>query len=120
MLTAAEIEDLTGVDVLRPVQVEVPREDGRTTNGCLAVAADSGERVVLMNVYAMRTGSPAGAVAPGRPIDAGRKAAVVRAVAGPTLQVAGDEFLVTVQVAGRMPDDDAWRAAAEAALDSVE
>jgi hypothetical protein len=121
VLGAAEIAALTGVAVLRPVQVEVPRDDGRATRGCLAVAEETGERVALVNVYGMRTGSPADAVAPGRPVDGvGTKAAVVTALAGPTLQVAGDRFLVTVQVVGRMPDDDAWRAAAGAALDRVE
>jgi hypothetical protein len=46
----------------------------------------------------------------------GRAAVVLDTAAGPTLQVAGGRFLVTVVVQGREPDDAAWRAAARAAL----
>jgi hypothetical protein len=81
---------------------------------------------VLMNVYRLRTGTPSDAVLGGPPggrrlLDGvGRAAAVVASRAGPTLQVAGRTYLVTIEVVGATPSDDAWRTAGRAALDRLE
>ena len=47
---------------------------------------------------------------------AGAGAAVIGTAAGPTLQLAGERYLVTILVSGRAPSDEEWRAAAGAAL----
>jgi hypothetical protein len=41
---------------------------------------------------------------------------VIGTAAGPTLQLAGERYLVTILVSGRAPSDGEWRAAAGAAL----
>ncbi|MEJ3655373.1 hypothetical protein WEH80_20600 [Actinomycetes bacterium KLBMP 9759] len=118
LLTTAEITRLVGRPVDAPAQGDVARGDGSTGSSC--VAAAGAEPVAMINVYRVRSGVPADVVrsAVGRHDlrGVGDAAAVLDTVAGPTLQVAGPRFLVTILVAGRMPDDEAWRAAAAAAL----
>lgn len=120
LLTAAEFDELVDVPVEPPAQSTVDRGDG--SRGAACVAAAGAEPVALVNVYAVRSGSPADYVrAAGT---AGRRelpgvgagAAVIGTAAGPTLQLAGERYLVTILVSGTAPTDDEWRAAAEAAL----
>ncbi len=121
LLTTAELTRLVGTPVEPPAQGAVARGDGSTGSSC--VAAAGAEPVAMINVYRVRSGVPADVVRAG----AGRHdlggvgdaAAVLDTVAGPTLQVASPRFLVTILVAGRTPDEEAWRAAATAALDRL-
>ncbi len=123
VLTAPEAQALTGIPLDRTVMTSIPGPEERPNPGCVAVRGES--QFVLMNVYGVRPGAPADALrdvpAGGRALDGvGRAAVIVPARAGPTLQVAGDTYLVTIAVAGVDPSDDAWRAAGNAALDRVE
>jgi len=123
VLTAPEAQALTDIPVERTVMTSIPGPEERPHPGCVAVRGES--QFVLMNVYGVRPGEPADAVraapAGSRSLDGvGRAAVVVPARAGPTLQVAGDTYLVTIAVAGVSPTDDAWRAAGNAALDRLE
>ena len=123
VLTAPEVQGLIEAPVERTVMTSVPGADGRPLPGCVAVEGEN--QLVLMNVYRVSGGSPADAVRRpqdgARPLDGvGEAAALVPARVGPTLQVAGQRFLVTIEVAFRNPSDDAWRAAGAAALDRVE
>jgi len=107
----------------RPVRAEneaVHRLDGTRSTSCYAGAADGPrEPLAAINVYRVRAGTPAEAVraAGGRSLPGlGEAATLLQTAAGPTLQVASPRFLVTLLVQGRSPPDDAWRAAARAAL----
>jgi hypothetical protein len=120
MLTAPELSELVDVPVEQPEQGTVDRADGSRGAGCMVTAGT--EPVALLNVYAARSGSPADYVrAAGT---AGRRelpgigagAAVIGTAAGPTLQLAGGQYLVTILVSGSTPSDEEWRAAAQAAL----
>ena len=118
LLDAAQLGALLG----RPVRVEqsvVRRDDGTRSTSCHAGAAKGKPAPpAAINVYRVRTGTPAEFVrgAGGRALGgAGEAATLLETAAGPTLQVAGPAFLVTLAVQGRAPDE-AWRAAARAAL----
>ena len=120
LLTAAELGELVGEPVEPPEQGSVARGDGSRSAGCVATVGS--EPVALVNVYAVRSGTPADYVRAGG--SAGRRelpgvgesAVVLGTAAGPTLQLAGERYLVTILVSGRAPSDAEWRAAAEAAL----
>jgi hypothetical protein len=120
LLNAAEIGDLVSVAVQPPEQGTVDRSDGSRSASCVATAG--ADPVAMINVYAVRSGTSADYVRAGG--TAGRRdlpgvgeaAVVVDTATGPTLQLASPRYLVTILVAGRTPSDDAWRAAAEAAL----
>lgn len=120
LLNAAEFGALLGEAVRPPAQGAVTRDDGSSSSSCVATAGT--EPLALINVYAVRAGTPAeyvlaGATGGRRELSGvGEAAAVVETRTGPTLQLASPGFLVTILVAGRSPDDDAWRTAATAAL----
>jgi hypothetical protein len=120
LLNASEIGALVGTAVGPPAEQEVDRGGGNRGSSCVATA-DS-EPVALVNVYRTLSGTPAeyvraGGTAGRRVLDGvGEAAVVVETDAGPTLQLAGTEYLVTVLVAGRSPSEEAWRTAATAAL----
>jgi hypothetical protein len=120
LLTAAEFGELVDLPVAPPEQGSVDRGDGSRGAACVVTAGS--EPVALVNVYGVRTGTPADYV---RIADAagrrelpgiGAGAAVIGTAAGPTLQLAGERYLVTILVSGSVPSDEEWRAAAEAAL----
>jgi len=120
LLTAVELGELVDRPVRPPEQGTVDRRDGSRSAGCVVIA-ESGP-VALVNVYGVRTGTPADYV---RAADAGGRrelpgvgagAAVIGTAAGPTLQLASERHLVTILVSGGVPSDEEWRAAAEAAL----
>jgi hypothetical protein len=120
LLTAAELGELVDAAVGPPQQGTIDRGDGSRSAGCV-VTAGSGP-VALVNVYGVLSGSPADYVRaagtggrrelPG----VGAGAAVIGTAAGPTLQLAGERYLVTILVTGSAPSDEEWRAAAEAAF----
>ena len=119
LLDAAQL----GALLDRPVRAEnaaVRRADGTRSTSCYAGAADGPqEPLAAINVYRVRAGTPAEVVgaAGGRALPGlGEAATLLETAAGPTLQVASPRFLVTLLVQGRSPPDDAWRAAARAAL----
>ncbi len=119
LLDAAQLGALLG----RPVRVEqsvVRRDDGTRSTSCYAAAVEGRPApLAAINVYRVRSGTPSEFVraAGGRALGgAGEAATLLETAAGPTLQVAGPAFLVTLVVQGRSPPDDAWRAAARAAL----
>jgi len=119
LLDAPQLGALLG----RPVRVEqsvVRRGDGTRSTSCYATAVDGRPApLAAINVYRVRSGTPTEFVraAGGRALTgAGEAATLQETAAGPTLQVAGPAFLVTLVVQGRSPPDDAWRAAARAAL----
>jgi len=119
LLDTAQLGALLG----RPVRAEnaaVRRADGARSISCYAGAADGPrEPLAAINVYRVRAGTPAEAVhaAGGRALPGlGEAATLLETAAGPTLQVASPRFLVTLMVHGRSPPEDAWRAAARAAL----
>jgi hypothetical protein len=120
LLNASEFGDLVGVAVEPPEQGTVERSDGSSSASCVATA-DS-EPVAMINVYAVESGTPADYVRTGggagrRELpDVGAAAVVIDTTTGPTLQLAGPQYLVTILVSGSTPSDDAWRAAAQAAL----
>jgi hypothetical protein len=119
LLNAAEFGELVGSTVRPPVQGSVQREDGSRSAACVAI--DGTEPIAMINVYTVRSGTPADYVRAG---PAGRRdlpgvgdaAAVIDTATGPTMQLASPRYLVTILVAGRVPTDDAWRSAASAAL----
>jgi hypothetical protein len=120
LLDAAQFTALLGRQVRPPQQSPVRRNDGSRSSSCYAGSVQ-GARTPLaaINVYRVRSGTPAEFVraAGGRALaGAGAAAAVFDTAGGPTLQVASARFLVTLVVAGRDPGDDAWRAAAAAAV----
>jgi hypothetical protein len=120
LLTAAELGELVDAAVGPPQQGTVDRGDGSRSAGC-TVTAESGP-VALVNVYGVRSGSPADYVraagTDGRRAlpGVGTGAAVLGTAAGPTLHLAGERYLVTILVSGSAPSDEEWLAAAEAAL----
>lgn len=120
LLNASELGALVGEAVRPPVQGTVDRGDGSVGSSCVATADN--EPVAMINVYRARSGTPADFVRSGgaggrRVLDGvGEAAVVVDTQAGPTLQLAGPSYLVTILVAGRIPSDDAWRVAAAAVL----
>jgi hypothetical protein len=118
LLDAFQVGALVGFAVQPPAESTLKRPDGSVGRSCVAGAG--AEPVALVNVYRTRAGTPAEYVAAGpkgRPLPgAGEAAAVFDTPAGPTLQVASRAYLVTILVARGTPSDDAWRAAALAAL----
>jgi hypothetical protein len=121
LLDAAQLTALLGRPVRAPEQSVVRRDDGSHSASCYAAPVQGSGPLAAVNVYRVRVGTPAAfvraAAAGGRALaGAGTAAAVLDTAAGPTLQVAGRRFLVTVAVAGHEPDDAAWRRAARAAL----
>jgi hypothetical protein len=120
LLNADELGLLVGEAVKPPAQGTVKRPDGSTGSSCVATAGN--EPVAMINVYKVKAGSPADYVrAPGAAgrhelPELGEAAVVVDTQAGPTLQLASPDFLVTILVAGRTPPDEAWHAAAVAVL----
>ena len=119
LLDSAEFRALLGRAV-RAEQSVVRRTDGTQSTSCYATAVDDpGTPMAAINVYRVRSGTPAEFVstARGRPLpDAGEAAVLLETAAGPTLQVAAPAFLVTLVVQGRSPPDESWRAAARSAL----
>jgi hypothetical protein len=120
LLDAAQFGALLGRPVRPPQQSVLRRDNGSRSSSC-TVGSTGGTRtpVGAINIYRVRSGTAAefvrgsgGRALPG----AGEAAAVLDTASGPTLQVAREPFLVTVAVAGRGPDDEAWRTAAAAAL----
>ena len=120
LLTAAEFGELVDLPVEPPAQGTVDRGDGSRSAACVVTAGS--EPVALVNVYGVRFGSPddyvraAGAAGRRELPGVGAGAAVIGTAAGPTLQLAGERYLVTVLVSGSVPSDEEWRAAADAAL----
>lgn len=120
LLNASEFGTLVGAAVRPPEQATVDRGDGSRGSSCVVTAGS--DPIAMINVYRVRTGTPADYVraggAGGRRIvtGIGEAAAVIDTAAGPTLQLASPGYLVTILVSGRRPADDAWRAAATAAL----
>lgn len=120
LLNASEFGALVGTAVRPPTQDSVSRSDGSTGLSCVATAGT--EPIAMINVYAVRSGTPADFVRAGAPggrrelTGVGEAASVVDTKTGPTLQLASPTYLVTILVADRTPTDDAWRAAATAAL----
>jgi hypothetical protein len=120
LLNASEFGALVGEAVRPPKQGTVARGDGSRSSSCVATAGS--EPLAMINVYAVHAGTPADYVAAGAPAGrreiagVGEAAVVVDTRTGPTLQLAGSRYLVTVLVAGRTPSDEAWRTAATAAL----
>lgn len=123
LLDALGFSALLGVPVLPPEQADVRRDDGSTGSSCVAVPVRGfPEPLASINVYAPRDATPAEFVrsAPaagttGLP-GAGEAAVLVDTAPGVTLQLAGARYVVTVSVADGAPAEDAWRAAAAAAL----
>jgi hypothetical protein len=120
LLTAAELGELVDLPVQPPEQGAVDRGDGSRSAACVVTAG--AEPVALVNVYGVRAGAPAdyvrvaGAAGRRELPGVGAGAAVIGTAAGPTLQLAGERYLVTILVSGSVPSDEEWRAAAEAAL----
>ena len=121
LLDAAQLTALLGRPVRAPEQSVVRRDDGSRSSSCYTASAQGAGPAAAINVYRIRSGTPAAyvraAAAGGRALaGAGEAAAVLDTAAGPTLQVAGRRYVVTVAVEGAEPDDAAWRTAARAAL----
>lgn len=118
LLDASELGALVGTAVRPPEESTVARPDGSVGRSC--VASSGADPVAMVNVYRTRTGTPADYVRAGAQrhdlAGVGEAAAVFPTGAGPTLQVAAPAYLVTILVARGTPGDDAWRAAAAAAL----
>ncbi len=117
LLNASEFGALVGGAVRPPEEATVDRGDGSRGSSCVVTAGS--DPIAMINVYRVRTGTPADYVrAGGRRLLAGvgEAAAVIDTAAGPTLQVASPAYLVTILVSGHRPADEAWRAAASAAL----
>ena len=119
LLDAGQFGTLLGRRV-RAEQSVVRRDDGTRSTSCYAGAVDGPPTpLAALNVYRVQSGTPADLVraSGGRALEgAGEAATVLETAGGPTLQVAGRSFLVTLVVQGRSPPDAAWRAAARAAL----
>jgi hypothetical protein len=114
LLTATELGELVDLPVEPPAQGTVDRGDGSRSAACVVTAGS--EPVALVNVYAVRSGSPADYV---RAAGVGGRRELPGVGAGPTLQLAGERYLVTILVSGSVPSDEEWRAAAEAALSRI-
>jgi hypothetical protein len=119
LLDAEQFGALLGRRV-RAGQSVVQRDDGTRSTSCYAGAVDGPQApLAALNVYRVQPGTPAEFVraAGGRALEGvGEAAKLIETAGGPTLQVAGRWFLVTLVVQGRSPPDAAWRAAAAAAL----
>lgn len=126
LLDRDRIAALVGRPVLEPTQREVLREDGSVSSSCYADSTDAYPvPVAAVNVYRPRTGTAAQYVATA-PLggrrdlpDLGAAAAVFDTATGPTVQVAGEDYLVTIAVLEGAPDEQAWRVAAQVALDAL-
>jgi hypothetical protein len=121
LLDPDQLAALLGRRVRPPEQSVVRRDDGSRSTSCFVTAAAEATPLAAINVYRVRADTPAAfvraAAAGGRALTgAGGPAAVLETVAGPTLQVAGARYVVTIAVQDRAPDDAAWRKAARAAL----
>lgn len=119
LLDASQVGTLVGTTVRLPTESVLIRSDGSVSRSCVANAGH--DPVAMINVYRVRTGTPADFVRAGGPgrrelSGAGEAAAIVDTAIGPTLQVAGPTYLVTIMVVRGRPGDDAWRSAAVAAL----
>ncbi|GAA3232055.1 hypothetical protein GCM10017691_26340 [Pseudonocardia petroleophila] len=121
LLDAVAFSALLGEPVLPPEQTAVTRADGSRPTSCVATST-GGEPLAAINVYATRTGTPADFVRAAPPqgrrelSGVGEAASLVDTAPGVTLQLAGPRYVVTVAVLDGAPSDDAWRAAARAAL----
>jgi len=122
LLDAGQVAALVGRPVRAPAQSVVRRDDGSRSSSCYVAPAEGDPApLAAINVYRVRTGTPAqfvsrGAAGGRRLTGIGEAATVLDTVAGPTLQVASARFVVTVVVRGRDPGNAAWRAAARHAL----
>jgi hypothetical protein len=122
LLDAGQFAALLGRPVGAPEQSVVRRGDGSRSSSCYVGPAEGDPApLAAINVYRVRTGTPAQFVSKGaaggrRLTGVGVAAAVLDTVAGPTLQVASQRFVLTIVVQGREPGDAAWRAAGRAAL----
>jgi len=118
LLNASEFGALIGQAVRPPEQGDPEGGTGTTGSSCVANVGDT--PLAMINVYRVRSGTAAEYVragAGGRDLpETGEAAAVFETEAGPTLQVASDDFLVTILVSGATPTQDGWRTAATAAL----
>lgn len=116
LLNASEAGLLVGHAVRPPEQSTVARTDGSTSSSCVVVAG--ADPVATINVYRAVSGRAAAYVtASAHPLTGvGDAAAVLTTDAGPMLQLAAGGYLVTILVAQGTPGDDAWRAAATAAV----
>lgn len=123
LLDSLQFSDLLGEPVLPPEQTEVPRADGSSSTSCYADSARGfADPLASINVYEPRSGSPADFVRAAPPqgrrdlTGAGQAAVLIDTTPGVTLQVASPRYVVTIAVLDGAPSDDAWRAAAAAAL----
>lgn len=126
LLDALGFSALLGVPVLPPEQAEVVRGDGSSTSSCFANSARGApDPLAAINVYEPREGTPADFVRAAAPQGrrelggVGEAAALVDTAPGVTLQLAAARYVVTIAVLNGAPSDDAWRAAATAALDAL-
>ncbi|MDN5929723.1 MAG: hypothetical protein L0I24_01415 [Pseudonocardia sp.] len=126
LLDALGFSALLGEPVLPPEQVEVVRGDGSSTSSCFANSARGApDPLAAVNVYEPRDGSPTDFVRSAAPqgrrelTGVGGAASLVDTASGVTLQLATARYLVTIAVLDGTPSDDAWRAAATAALDAL-
>ncbi|BBG02874.1 hypothetical protein C8E95_1220 [Pseudonocardia autotrophica] len=101
---------------------QVARPDGTRTRACFAVG---GSATAAVNVYTTNRGTPAdhirstgGARGIGGTGD-GIVAVLLETVAGPTVQIGTERYLVTIAVAGRNPSDDQWRIAVRDAVSAL-
>jgi hypothetical protein len=123
LLDALGFSALLGRPVLPPEQGEVERADGSSSSSCVAESARGfPEPLAAVNVYEPRAGTPAEFVRAGPPegrrelTGVGEAAVLVDTAPGVTLQLAAPRYVVTITVLDGAPPDDAWRAAAIAAL----
>jgi hypothetical protein len=120
LLNASEFGALVGAPVRPPEQGTVRRSDGSSSSSCVATADH--EPAAMINVYTVKSGTPADYVRAGGTAGrhelpgVGDAAVVVETETGPTLQLASPRYLVTILVAGSTPSQEQWRAAALAAL----
>lgn len=120
LLDASQVGSLVGTAVTPPAESVLRRPDGSVGRSCVAFAGQ--DPAAMINVYRVRTGSPATYLRAGDASgrhelpELGAAAVVIPTSAGPILQVAGPTYLVTILVTRGEPSDDAWRAAGTAAL----
>lgn len=116
LLNASEFARLLGRAVRPPTQDTVPRGDGTSGSSCVVTAG--AEPIAMINIYQPRAGAPDEYVnTTQHPLAGlGDAAGVVVTAAGPMLQLAAHGYLVTILVSEGEPADEAWRAAATAAL----
>jgi hypothetical protein len=123
LLDALGFSALLGRPVLPPEQGEVERADGSSSSSCVAESARGfPDPLAAINVYEPRSGTPAEFVRAAPPegrrelTGVGEAAVLVDTAPGITLQLAAARHVVTIAVLDGAPPDDAWRAAATAAL----